>query len=52
MDPGPEQLNVEVKVIESHGHDIYLRRVQGAHRVIGITDKTKSTSSFQGGVTR
>lgn len=34
-----DRVGVEVKVIEIHEHDIYLRREGKEHRIVGITNK-------------
>ena len=41
LDPTP----FEVKVIEVHGHDVHLRKVNGRHMIVGLTNKPKDYSS-------
>lgn len=38
---------LSVKMVEVAGHDVYLKKVNGKHHIVGITDKVRNPQEGQ-----
>lgn len=42
-----DSAGLTVKMIEVADHDVYLKKVDGKHRIVGITDKVRNPQEGQ-----